>query len=153
VTGHVGRAPVFRFVRRGSGILNVTGEKLTEDQVVRSVREVVGGREMAGFTAGHRMAEVPCILFLMEGTRTREEGLAERLDEALARSNVEYASKRKSGRLGPVVLEWLPPGTYARYRAERVREGAPDGQVKDPILAVDEAALERVRAAVRLGGS
>ncbi len=152
VTGHVGRAPVFRFVRRGSGVLNVTGEKLTEDQVVRSVREVVGGRDMAGFTAGHQMAEVPCILVLMEGAGPREEGLGGRLDEALARSNVEYASKRKTGRLGPVVVEWLPPGTYARYRAQRVREGAPDGQVKDPILALDEAALERVRDAGRGSG-
>ncbi len=153
VTGHVGRAPVFRFVRRGAGVLNVTGEKLTEDQVVRSVREVLGGGEVAGFTAGHRMAEVPCIVFLVEGERPREGGLAERLDAALARSNVEYASKRKNGRLGPVLVEWLPLGTYDRYRVARVRDGAPDGQVKDPILALDEAALERVRAAARAAGS
>jgi hypothetical protein len=52
-----------------------------------------------------------------------------------------------------VEVEWLPAGTYDRYRAARVREGAPDGQVKDPILALDEAALERVRAAVRSDGS
>jgi hypothetical protein len=99
------------------------------------------------------MAEVPCILFLMEGAGPGGEALAGQLDEALVRSNVEYASKRKSGRLGPVLVEWLPAGTYARYRAERVREGAPDGQVKDPILALDEPALERVRAAARSVGS
>ena len=37
--------------------------------------------------------------------------------------NMEYASKRSSGRLGPIVLNPLPPGTLARLDADRLRRG------------------------------
>ena len=38
-------------------------------------------------------------------------------------------------------------GTFARFRAQRVAEGAPEGQVKDPILAVDAREWGRLLAA------
>ncbi|UCD29490.1 MAG: GH3 auxin-responsive promoter family protein, partial [Planctomycetota bacterium] len=52
--------------------------------------------------------------------------LASRMDTQLQAVNLEYASKRKSDRLGPVRLNLLPEGFLAqvdRDRAERYRRG------------------------------
>ena len=44
------------------------------------------------------------------------------MDEALAELNIEYRSKRKSGRLGPVRPVLLPPGTLLRREEQRLAE-------------------------------
>jgi hypothetical protein len=51
------------------------------------------------------------------------------------RQNPEYAEKRLSRRLGEPRLELLPAGTYARLRQQRVQQGAPEAQVKMPLLS------------------
>jgi len=43
-----------------------------------------------------------------------EARLADWLEAELCRRNCEYESKRKTGRLGPVRVNPLPPGTLAR---------------------------------------
>ncbi len=136
VTGHVGRVPILRFVRKGGNVLNVTGEKLTEDQVVRAGR-VLG--PIQGYTVRYRMDEIPVLITAVEG---RPECSAEDFDRALRETNVEYASKRASGRLGSAEFLLLPSGTYERYRALRVAQGATDGQVKDLVVAVSEEQWE-----------
>jgi len=148
VTGFVGRLPCLRFVRKAGSVLSVTGEKVTEDQVVRAMTAALAGRPLAGFSVGHRLAEVPVLRLAVEGAAPDElEALAARFDAALRRANVEYDAKRGSARLGPPEAEVLPDGTYARWRAARVGEGAPEAQVKDPVVAVDGAAWERLEAA------
>lgn len=148
VTGFLGRAPRLRFVRKGGNVLNLTGEKLTEDQAVRAVRAALGGAEVTGFTLGYALAEVPRLVLAVEGEAPPD--LAARLERALCEVNVEYADKRGSGRLGPPAALALPPGTYLRWRAARAAEGAPDGQVKDPVLALDDRAWDRVTDAAGL---
>ena len=55
-------------------------------------------------------------------------------DAALRRANVEYDGRRESGRMGPPEASVVRPGTFAAWREARVRAGAPDAQVKDPIV-------------------
>jgi hypothetical protein len=149
-TGHVGRAPLLKFVRKAGNVLSVTGEKLTEDQIVAGMRVALAGASVTGFTVGHRMAEIPRLRVMVEGAVP--SGLAGALDAALQDGNIEYAAKRDSGRLGLPEVESVPAGTYLRYRNQRVAEGAPDGQVKDPLVAVDSAAWARLeRASVDRG--
>jgi len=71
-------------------------------------------------------------------------GLLAVFDTALAEQNVEYAGKRSSGRLGSPVATYMAQGSFARYREQRARDGASEGQVKDPILALDEATWIRL---------
>jgi len=141
VTGFVGEAPLLRFVRKGRNVLSVTGEKVTEDQVVGVLRRLAP--DATGFTLRVRMAEVPIYELAVEGDL---RGL-EAFDEALRGANVEYDSKRATGRLAPAHLVEVAPGTYARRRAARVAAGAPDSQVKDLVLAVTEAEWEELMAA------
>ena len=65
-------------------------------------------------------------------------------DQALRGLNVEYDARRESGRLGEALALALPEGTFLRFRAARVAAGAPEGQVKDPILALDDSEWARV---------
>jgi hypothetical protein len=55
----------------------------------------------------------------------------------LAEANDEYRGKR-NGRLGPVRVLWLPPGTWERWDRERLaRSGGTAEQYKHPCLVGD----------------
>jgi hypothetical protein len=130
-TGFDQGAPRLRFVRKASGVLSVTGEKVSEDQVVAVMASL--GEDLVGFTVGLRMAEVPAYQLAVEGRPGPD--LAARFDAALQAHNVEYAAKRASARLAPMELVQLPEGAYAAYRRWRIQQGATEGQVKDLVLA------------------
>ena len=144
-TGHVRGAPLLRFVRKGGNMLNITGEKVSEDQLLQAFSAVAQDSAIVGFSVGHRLAEVPVLRLAVEGPTTA--GLAQRFDAALQLGNVEYQAKRESGRLGVAELVQLSPGTYQRWRAARVAEGAPHGQIKDPVVLRDDAAWQRLKLA------
>ena len=59
-------------------------------------------------------------------------------DSLLQEQNIEYESKRKSGRLGFPTFEFLPSHFYTQYRQKRVEQGASNAQVKDLILCDEE---------------
>jgi hypothetical protein len=56
--------------------------------------------------------------------------LARSVDDTLARLNVEYRTKRASGRLQPVVAHELRAGTGDAYRSHCVAGGQRDAQFK-----------------------
>lgn len=148
VIGHCRRTPVLRFVGKGRRVLNVLGERVTEEQAALAVRETAGrlAARPLGFTLGVERGLVPRyrLAVELEGASPDLEALAAALDRALAALNVEYAGRRESGRLAPPVALRVPEGTFLRYRQARVLEGAPEGQVKDPVLALDDAEWTRV---------
>jgi len=139
VTGFHHRTPSVRFVQKEKGIVSFTGEKLTETQVLAAVDEAIDHRHRNGsFIAavGQPPAggQEPSYLFLVE-YETPPNGeeaarTASELDEALARHNIEYAGKRKSGRLAPPVLRVLESGQFDAYQRRRLQAGAQDGQLK-----------------------
>lgn len=148
VIGFCGRTPVLRFVGKGRRVLNVLGERVTEAQAAEAARRAAAALHLApvGFTLGVALGEVPRYRLgveFEEGTRP-PESLAPALDDALIALNVEYAGRRESGRLGAPVVVTAAPGTFLRYRAARVAAGAPEGQVKDPVLSLDDAEWARV---------
>ena len=61
------------------------------------------------------------------------------LDRSLQALNCEYRDKRASGRLGPVAIALLAPGSLEQLRARHL-EGAPGAtaeQFKQPVLWTD----------------
>jgi len=141
VVGFCEQTPLVRFVGKSGRFLNAVGERVTAAQVSAAMVKIKGGID--GFTVGVKMGDVPRYVIAFEG-KSSGSAVAETFDLALSNLNVEYESKRKSGRLG--VPEWcvLPSGHYTRYRAQRLAEGAPDGQLKDPVLAINAVEWERV---------
>ena len=150
VRGFVGRTPKLEFLGKGNRFANLTGEKLSEHQVTQAVRDAM---DATGVTPG------TCTLapvwhesqphYGLFSEATLPEAFAGELDRRLAASNIEYAAKRDSGRLGPVRSVALRPGTWAAWTRDRLRQtgGSPE-QFKHPALVGDLA----FAAALTAGG-
>lgn len=130
VTGWFNRVPTIRFVQKGKGVTNITGEKLYEHQVVEAVETVFKASGMvcefyvmladvhaAGYTLYLEQAAVP-------------SSFSNEVDEQLARMNVEYRAKRESGRLQPLRVVPIRAGTAEAYRSHCVAYGQRDAQFK-----------------------
>jgi len=113
VTDHMGSTPVIAFLSRGAHTSSVTGEKLTEHQVVAAVGAVMreGGADLTTFAVAPVWAQPPHYLLCFKGPKAHDADvlsqLAGRIDEALGQLNPEYKSKRQSQRLGPLQIRQL----------------------------------------------
>ena len=123
VTGRLGRSPVFEFLSRGTRTANITGEKITEHQVVEAMRQAcAAGVHIEQFVMQGRFAGTPYYELRIEETAGCDlSRVAALMDETLAGLNMEYRSKRHSGRLGPIRAVALQAGTLKKAEADKVR--------------------------------
>ncbi len=119
-TDSVGSTGVIEFVSRGAHMCSMTGEKLTEHQVVTAVNAALDGANFAldTYTLAPVWADPPFYVLYLE-SHARHPGdaldaLARRTDDLLQTGNVEYASKRKSRRLGPLTVRRLDNNELTR---------------------------------------
>lgn len=139
VSGFLHATPLLKFLQKGKGVTNITGEKLYESQVLTAVGKTIA-----------EIGRTPCFIMMLASEETRtydlfvetDAGLrpaagdiAARVDTALARLNVEYEAKRKSRRLECVEVHWLRAGTGDAYRRYCVGQGQREGQFKPVSLA------------------
>jgi hypothetical protein len=109
--------PVVRFLNKGSHISSITGEKVSEYQVVCAMEQVKRklALEVEDFAVGLCVEHVPRYCILIEKDKIKNDGIAERImrefDNTLGNLNIEYKKKRESKRLMPVSLRLLPPMT------------------------------------------
>jgi hypothetical protein len=134
VTGHYRRTPTLAFVRKGKGATNITGEKVYEDQILCVVRQAEQAR---GFTSLFLMAiadeQANAYTLYIEPSgqaQLASTELAKEMDAALAKQNVEYQAKRASGRLQPLQVVALHPGTGEAYKNHCLAQGQREGQFK-----------------------
>jgi len=161
VTGRLERAPLVVFRHKAGTMCSITGEKLGEAHVASALADVdftgpgchlvPSYPSAGGGVPGYRAlveADAPLALVVTGSPAQRKlHDVAARLDAALGRANEEYEAKRASGRLAPVVVEALAPGTYAMHRRRRVEAGAPDAHVKTPLISPSTATADALRAA------
>lgn len=143
VTGFAGRTPRLVFVGRAAAELSAVGERVTEAQLLAAAARVCPAASHV--SACIHWAEVPHLrlaLGLPEGAPAPSEAA---LDAALAAENVEYADRREGGRYAPLTCLPLPEGTWDRWRDERVAAGAPEAQLKEPVV-MEAAAFDRLVA-------
>ncbi|MFQ5424823.1 MAG: GH3 auxin-responsive promoter family protein, partial [Phycisphaerae bacterium] len=113
VTGWLGQAPLIEFRSRDAHTASLAGEKLTEDQVVMAMKRVcqTQGRAVVRFVLAPRWDDPPHYrLYVDSDVAERRCSIATSLDDALCEISLEYESKRKTLRLGPVELVELSPG-------------------------------------------
>lgn len=144
-------APVISFVRKGMGISSITGEKLTEEQVLVALQLAVRQlnlAEITHFTSEVELGYPPHYVCFAELNASLPESLKDEFirifDHSLKMQNPEYADKRSTKRLGMPELRTLPSGTYMRLRQQRVEEGAPEAQVKIPLLSSPKSFSNRL---------
>lgn len=131
----IGPCPGLRFLHKGRGITNITGEKLSEHQLITAMAQVLAERGLspASFIA-LADEEASCYVLYMEcpGLGTEAEFVSH-LDTRLRALNSEYDDKRASGRLGPIGFRHLTEGAGEQIRHQTVERGVREAQYK-PIL-------------------
>jgi hypothetical protein len=125
VVGHVGKAPVIEFLNKGSHVSNLTGEKITEFQAVTAVNSALDrlGLALGNYCLAPTWAVVPYYSLLAEECdvpAARAPAFAAAVDEALRGLNVEYETKRKSARLGPLCVKTVPAGAWQAFDAKTI---------------------------------
>ena len=123
VEGLVAGLPDLRFLRRSGLGYSFTGEKLTGEQVSEAIRKIRA--QYSALAEGHALTcfpsrgrTLPCyrlVVVRMHGTELPDyPEFAKRFDELLCEGNLEYRSKRQTGRLGEVQQERLDVSEFRR---------------------------------------
>lgn len=143
VTGFLGRTPKVEFLSKGSRFANLTGEKLSEHHVTRAF-DAVSTKLGYHLHAAYSVAPVwddrqPHYgLFVERVDGEPPASFLDTFDRELGHNNIEYASKRQSGRLGPVQLRVLAPGYWENWdRHVIASRGSSPEQYKHPCLIGD----------------
>jgi len=143
VVDRLGPAPVIRFLNKGEHVSNLTGEKLTEYQVTKATNDTVMRLSLPvrNYCLCPTWDTVPHYSLLVEEDEVSAESagrLAAEVDRRLQALNMEYETKRKSGRLNAVHVKVLPQGTWRTYdtRAIEAQSGRAE-QYKHKFLAND----------------
>jgi sterol desaturase/sphingolipid hydroxylase (fatty acid hydroxylase superfamily) len=139
VTGYLHKTPLLRFVQKGKGVTNITGEKLYECQVLDAVRaamhEMGCALRFVMMLADEQSRTYRLYIEPDAGLKPAAARLATVVDAKLAQSNLEYQAKRESARLGPVEVRWLRDHAGDAYKRFCVAKGQREGQFKAAALA------------------
>jgi hypothetical protein len=137
VTGQHANTPLFRFVQKGRGVTSLTGEKLYEAQVIEAVQHAAS---RFGFAAGFFLAIAEeeraaySVFIERDDAAAGSADVAAEIDRRLSELNLEYRSKRSSGRLSPLSVSWLSPAAAEAYKSACVQSGQREGQFKPAVL-------------------
>jgi len=138
VTGRFHQTPLLRFVQKGKGVTSLTGEKLYEAQLIEAVQNTAHqyglGASFFVAVADEERAAYHLFLEADDGEHPEAELIAAAVDRRLGELNIEYDSKRTSGRLGPLTVAWLERGAADAYKTACVRAGQREGQFKPAVL-------------------
>jgi hypothetical protein len=138
VTGRYRSTPLLRFVQKGKGVTNLTGEKLYEAQVIQAVQDTARQRGFVPrffiLVADENASSYNLLLEADRAVPASIRDAAADVDRRLGELNVEYQSKRASGRLAPLMISPLKEGTGEAYKAACVRAGQREGQFKPAAL-------------------
>lgn len=153
--GFEGQAPRLVFLNKGAHFSSLTGEKLSEFQVVAAVSAAQKsiGLKLASFIVLPSWGDPPRYnLLIEEGDLAGSDGLDARLAHAveteLGRVNLEYENRRSTLRLGPIRIRRLPRGAWADFQRRRLaRSGGTVEQYKQPCLLSDLEAIDGFRFA------
>ncbi len=139
VSGFLHRMPLLKFMQKGKGVTNITGEKLYEAQVLAAVSKTLGefGRtpRFVMMLADEVARSYRLYVESDAGDKPPAYRLAEKVDAQLRAMNIEFDAKRESGRLGALEAVWLAPGTEQAYKQASVNQGQREAQFKVVALA------------------
>jgi hypothetical protein len=125
--------PLIRFLQKGKGVTNITGEKLYESQLAEALAQAEKHFDSHPdfYLMLADVEQQTYRLYLeMDGANGAAERIAAYIENSLAELNTEYRTKRESGRLHPLEIALLKQGTGEMYRAHCIQSGQKDGQFK-----------------------
>jgi hypothetical protein len=120
----IGQVPLIEFRYRSGTACSLTGERMSEAEVMAALRAVLdtldaGASEASLYPCYQGTPRYVLLLDTNEHiSMARVEGIAGIVDQSLA-ENVNYAFHRQKGVVGPAAVEMLTPGTFAAWRQEQ----------------------------------
>jgi hypothetical protein len=126
--------PWVHFVHRDGVFHSFTGEKITESQVAQAITQGLAthGLGTGLYMCGPHWGQPPNYVVVAEASTPSEaldRVLSASVDKALGGINIEYASKRDSGRLDPLEVVTVPQHALSAYVESR-RQGGNATQYK-----------------------
>jgi hypothetical protein len=129
VTGMCNSTPTIEFIQKGKGITNITGEKLSEQQLIEALDRL------------KKDLQEPFDFFIMFADPERSQytlyieappqpALEKKLEEQLSGLNIEFEAKRKSGRLNPTKVVFIKEGAGEEYKKHCLANNQREGQFK-----------------------
>ncbi|WP_136798384.1 GH3 auxin-responsive promoter family protein [Desulfosediminicola ganghwensis] len=150
VVGYYNETPQIIFLRKGRGMTNITGEKVSVNQIISSFQKA---SEATGISVDHFKAEADHknsrYIFRVEFT-TRvqpelEQQFIRQLDNQLKSVNIEYKAKRDSQRLDTPLMHVMREGWYERNRKRMVEGGMRAFQAKTELLSPNVLATQQIK--------
>jgi hypothetical protein len=150
VTGMYNGTPQIVFLRKGRGMTNITGEKLSVNQVIAACEQ--SARE-TGAVPDHFKAEADTknsryvirVEFAGPTAGDVRRAFLAGIDNHLKNINIEYKTKRESQRLDGPILHVMRDGWYERERKRQVESGKRAFQAKTEVLSPMKAETMAVR--------
>jgi hypothetical protein len=152
VCGFYNQFPLFRFLHKGAGVTSLTGEKLTETQLLMAMKQtekqcavntefyILACDEME---YGYRLF----VEFFEENSPEEQQRFIDTLDSQLQELNGEYKAKRGSQRLAKPQIVLLPPDSYVKLKKDQIAHGlAREGQYKVTHLTSKRATIGLLRS-------
>jgi hypothetical protein len=132
-------APVVEFRRKGRGMTNLTGEKLSVNHLIEAIQAASQALNVcvAHFRCEPWIEESRYVVKIeLAAGLPQEQRLTflQAIDDELGRVNIEYQSKRRSARLRPPILQLMRNGWYERGKQELVAQGKRLFQAKTVLL-------------------
>ena len=147
VEGFHGQAPLLSFVGKAQHISDLTGEKLSPQQVsqaVAAMQEELGtsiGRYVIVPDAG---IERPGYCLMVEEFDREKADLGALLDEHLQLQNYIYQEHRQAGKLAPVRVRFVRPGSFLKLDCAGIEaQQASLAQYKPPCLIPDASFVKK----------
>jgi len=127
VTGRFNETPTIRFVQKGKGVTNLTGEKLYENQIIQAISalEKAQSIELQFFMMLGAAESLEYVLYIQHKPFD-----ASGIESLLGELNIEFFAKIKSGRLNPVRIIFVRDGTAEAYKQDMIKSGQREGQFK-----------------------
>lgn len=154
VRGFHNRTPLITFVRKGDDMLNITGEKLHVNQLMAAFEKLQAahGLSVKQFRVVPNHSDLHYELLVDIGDSVSEEMVRDTLipfvDHCLCETNIEYASKRKSGRLHAPRTHIMSDSWAEAVHQRFIADGRRDAQykwrsVEDQVTELDEEHIVR----------
>lgn len=153
--GFEGRAPLIEFLNKGAHFSSMTGEKLSEHQVVAAVRSAQEnlGLRLSSFLMLPVWGDPPRYVLLVEQGDLPQDrfeeisyALARGVDTELGKLNDEFENRIETRRLASTRVIRIPDGAWAEYKKARLnRSGGTVEQYKQPCLLPDLKAIDQFR--------
>ena len=151
--GFHGQAPLVEFLNKGAHFSSLTGEKLSEHQVIASLEKAQkeSGVRLKSYLLAPTWGDPPSYVLLVEQSdlpaAETTASFARVIEAELRSQNVEYASKRDTLRLGPVAIQPVADGSWREFQRRRLAQsGGTVEQYKQPHLTSDLALVATFQA-------